>query len=90
MVIIFIEEKVPIFFIFFDYYIKNQSWREFMLKIHKLGFRTEMHDLKMKKLLNNRPVSAEFSPEDDIVDLKNIFANPQDVVSEMAHAELAY
>lgn len=75
---------------FFDYYIKNQSWREFMLKIHKLGFRTEMHDLKMKKLLNNRPVSAEFSPEDDIVDLKNIFANPQDVVSEMAHAELAY
>jgi hypothetical protein len=75
---------------FFDYYVKNQSWREFMLKIHKLGFRTEMHDLQMKKLLNNRPVNAQFSPDDNLVDLNNIFSNPEEVVSELAHTELAY
>jgi len=75
---------------FFDYYIQEQTWTEFMLEIHKLGFRSEMHRYQMKKMFNKRPVNVTFSVDNNIVKISNIFSNSDDVVSEMNHMELGY
>lgn len=75
---------------FFDYYIQQQTWREFMLKIHKLGFRTELHNHQMKKMLNKRPINAQFSADKSVTQISAMFSNPDDVISEMNHIELAY
>lgn len=75
---------------FFDFWIKNQGWKEFMLTIHKLGFRTDMHNLRMKELLNNkRPNNSKFSsPESE--DFRRFFGDLNKVEGKCVEKELAY
>ncbi len=47
---------------FFNYWIEIEGWKRFVLQIHKLGFRSKMHNSEMQNLLNNRPSKAKFSP----------------------------
>ncbi len=46
---------------FADYWVKGKSMKDFVVKIHLLGFRTPSHDSKMHELLNNRRSSAKFN-----------------------------
>ncbi|MDC9721465.1 MAG: hypothetical protein PSN34_01665 [Urechidicola sp.] len=48
---------------FFKFWIDKQSWKKFVLKIHALGFRAKLHNLKVKNLLAHRPDKAGFYPE---------------------------
>ena len=36
---------------FTDFWIKQNSFKDFFLQLHKLGFRTKLHNLFMKKAL---------------------------------------
>lgn len=47
---------------FLHFWITKQSWKRFVVKIHALGFRAQLHDWTMKQLLNHRPAKAGFSP----------------------------
>jgi|GEM_PF-2400406 hypothetical protein len=71
---------------FLTFWIEKQSWKKFVLKIHALGFRSKLHDLTMKNLLNNRPQKAGFSPKIDAYQ-ENIFGEGQ-TISE-SNVELA-
>ena len=67
---------------FFDFWIEEQSWKQLFLKLHKLGFRTKLHDLAMKDFLKNKPKNAKFSPK---IELKNPYGlkdNQKEIVSE--------
>lgn len=44
---------------FYEFWF-NQGWKQFILQIHKLGFRARGHDLAMKNLLHKRPQKAKF------------------------------
>jgi len=45
---------------FFDFYLKKGSFKEFILEIHKLGFKSDRHNLVMRDLLNHKIDKANF------------------------------
>jgi len=45
---------------FFNYFIKKENFNSLILEIHKMGFRTEMHNFAMKEILNNKRKNANF------------------------------
>jgi hypothetical protein len=46
---------------FFNYWTKEQSFKNFILEIHKLGFRaSENHELTVKKLIDKQHIKAKF------------------------------
>lgn len=47
---------------FHKYWMENQGWKKYILKLHHLGFKTANHEVQMRNMLHNRPVNAKFSP----------------------------
>lgn len=72
---------------FFNFWIEKQSWKKFILKIHALGFRSKMHDLKMKNLLNQRPETADFCSHLD-ENASKVFSNGDNIKSTSNVLEL--
>lgn len=46
---------------FLEFWIKNQGQKNFFLELHKLGFKTDNHNLQMKNALNNTLKKAVFN-----------------------------
>lgn len=45
---------------FFDYWVQEEGYKNFVLKIHKLGFKAPKHNFVIKQYLNKRPANAKF------------------------------
>ena len=45
---------------FFSYWVDRVSYREFILEIHKLGFKAPQHDLTVNRLLTKKVHTAKF------------------------------
>lgn len=45
---------------FFDYWITKKGFKNFILEIHRLGFRSKFDDFTIKELLNRRTSNAKF------------------------------
>lgn len=73
---------------FFDYWIQQEGWKQLFLKIHKLGFRTNMHNLAMKNFLRNKFQTGKFTPS-NIIDIPEFFSNENNSKKYDAEAELA-
>lgn len=56
---------------FYEFHLKQNGLKNFMLEIHKLGFRTKNHDFIMKNLINGRPTNSKFNQ--NIVDTPKNF-----------------
>jgi len=45
---------------FFQHWLNDQNWKQFILQLHKLGFRTDNHNYTIKQLLNRRQDNTKF------------------------------
>jgi hypothetical protein len=52
---------------FFNYYLKKENFNSLILEIHKMGFRTEMHNFAMKEILNKKKNKANFTIGNSVV-----------------------
>lgn len=62
---------------FVDFWVDENSWKSFYLKLHKLGFKSPMHNLVMKKMLNNERSEAKFSVPNTLKAPKNFIGSKQ-------------
>jgi hypothetical protein len=46
---------------FLDYWVLNQGWSKFIKHMNELGFRAPLHALKMKELLERRPIKTKMT-----------------------------
>lgn len=73
---------------FFDFWIEQQGWKQLYLKIHKLGFRSKMHNLVMKDFLRNQRQSGKFLPS-NIIETPEYFSKGANSKRLHDKAELA-
>jgi hypothetical protein len=72
---------------FFNQWIHHESFRSFILQIHKLGFRApEHHEYKIKQLLNREKVTGKFRAKDSY--LPNDFID-SDSIEQEGNVEMA-
>jgi hypothetical protein len=71
---------------FFNYYTKKDNFNSLILEIHKMGFRTEMHNFAMKEILNKKRNHAKFMTKN--VEIPEEFKNSKVVSGELT--EMAY
>lgn len=71
---------------YINYYLKRESFNAFILQINKLGFKTNMHMLTMKKLLNRDQAKANF--KNTVNNLPKEFENTK--VSKNSSLKMAY
>lgn len=66
---------------FFDFWIKDQNWKSFVLQMHKLGFRAPLHNMEMQNLLKNRPTTTNFQNNKSL-DSDNVFSSMESIKQE--------
>lgn len=72
---------------FFNHWIEHESFRSFILQIHKLGFKaSEHHELTIKQLISRKRIDAKFKSKDGIIpeEFKN-----SDIVEQEGNLALA-
>lgn len=45
---------------FYDYWLMKKGWKGFILKLHRLGFRAEQHQLAVYELLQRKRSRSQF------------------------------
>lgn len=72
---------------FFNHWINYESFRSFILQIHKLGFKaSEHHELTIKQLISRQRIDAKFKSKDGFIpeEFKNSETVEQEGNLEMA------
>ena len=65
---------------FFTYWIGQESFRAFILQIHKLGFKSPNHDLTVSEMIKRKRSDAKFTSKNEY--LPEGFLNSESIVEE--------